>query len=42
MYIVELIAISSDHALMDVDSGIDNRFAGGFDDQFNSHVDGGF
>ncbi len=42
MYVIELIAISSDHVSMDVDSGFDNRFDGGFHGQFNGWVNGQF
>ncbi len=38
MYVVELIAISSDCVSLDVDSGFDDRFDGGFIGRF----DGGF
>jgi hypothetical protein len=38
MYVIELIAISSDCVLIDVDSGFDDRFDGGFDGQFNLAV----
>jgi hypothetical protein len=44
--IVESIAISSDHASMDVDGGFNGGFDGGFDSRFdgrfNSKFDGGF
>jgi hypothetical protein len=40
-YIIELIAISSDCALMDVDGGFDGVFDGWFDDRFNVWFDGG-
>jgi hypothetical protein len=36
--IVESIAISSDHALIDVDSGFDGGFNGGFDGWFHLAV----
>ncbi len=42
MYVVELIAISSDHVSMDVDSGFNNRFNGEFHCRFNGWFDGGF
>jgi hypothetical protein len=40
--VVELIAISSDRASMDVDGGSDGGFDGGFDGWFNGCFDGGF
>jgi hypothetical protein len=44
--VVELIAISSDHASMDVDGGFDGGFDVGFDGRFdggfNGWFDGGF
>ncbi len=42
MYIIELIAISSDRVSKDVDSGFRDRFAGGFDGRFNGRFNGGF
>jgi hypothetical protein len=42
MYIVELIAISSDRVSKDVDNGFNDRFAGGFDGRFNGRFNGGF
>jgi hypothetical protein len=42
MYILGSIAISSDHVLMDVDGGFNDRFNGGFDGRFNGQFDGGF
>ena len=41
-YIVELIAISSDHVSMDVDGGFDGGFDGEFDGWFDGWFDGGF
>ncbi len=40
--IVELIAISSDRALMDVNGGFDGRFDSGFKCWLNGRFDGGF
>ncbi len=40
--VVKLIAISSDHALMDVDGGFDGGFDIGFNGRFNGHFNGGF
>jgi hypothetical protein len=42
MYVVELIAISSDCVSMDVNSGFDNRFNGGFHGWFNGRFDSWF
>jgi hypothetical protein len=39
MYVVKLIAISSDRLSMDVDSGFDNRLDGGFHGWFNGGFD---
>ncbi len=38
MYIIELIAISSDCVSMDVDRDFDNRFDGGFNGRFDLAV----
>jgi hypothetical protein len=40
--VLELITISSDCALMDVDGGFDGGFDVGFDVWFNGWFDGGF
>jgi hypothetical protein len=40
--VVKLIAISSDHALMDVDGGFDGGFDVGFNGQFDGWFDVGF
>jgi hypothetical protein len=40
--VIELIAISSDCASMDVDGDFDGGFDGGFDGLFNGRFDGGF
>jgi hypothetical protein len=42
MYVIKLIAISSDPVSMDVDSGFDDRFNGEFDGRFNGRFDGEF
>jgi hypothetical protein len=42
MYIIKLIAISSDCVSMYVDGGFDSGFDGGFDGGFNGQFAGGF
>ncbi len=42
IYVVKLIAISSDRVSMDVDSGFDDRFDGELGGRFNGRFDGGF